>query len=305
MSRLYTLHELAVAEQERLRSGQPMERGLPSGIGLECLVPGGVPRDKVTAVFSDEGTFKTTLVTQMQYSMAAAGPVVGVSLEDSTQLCTHRLLGRASGINFGRIHGGLLGLDERAAVADAYLQPALRNMYLVDDIEPTIERCFAAALAVPGCHALFVDYIQLLEGRSDQKTTLEHAVTASQHFAKKHRIAVVLVSQRKTIDLEGARRDNPRPQTSDMFGSSAMRMGVKLAVGLFRPWSWCKVPTQLKGPFGPYVKWLSSHPDHVDLYPNILEVHVTKQVCGPPGAYHVLVEPATGIISPYRVEGFP
>lgn len=281
-----------------------MERGLPSGIGLECLVPGGIPRDKVTAVFSDEGCFKTTMVTQMQYAMAQEGPVVGISLEDSVQLCTHRLLGRASGINFGRIHGGLLDADERACVVDAHLSAAMKNMYIVDDIEPNIDRCFQAALAVPGCRALFVDYIQLLEGKGDQKTTLEHAVTSAQHFAKKYGIGVIMVSQRKTIDEAGPRRDNPRPATSDMFGSSAMRMGVKLAVGLFRPWSWCKVPTQSKGPYGPYVRWLSSHPDHSEVYPNLLEVHVTKQVCGPPGAYHALVEPATGVITPFRVDGF-
>lgn len=303
MSQLYTIHQLAVAEQERLRAGVPQERGLPSGIGLECLVPGGVPRDKVSIVYSDEGTFKTTLVTQMQYTMAAEGPVVGISLEDSVQLCTHRLLGRASGISFGKIHGGLLDDLELECVVDAHLSPALKNMYIVDDIEPTIERCFDAALAVPGCTALFIDYIQMLQGK-DQKGAIDNAITMAQRFAKQNRIAVVFVSQRKTIDMEGARRDNPRPTTSDMFGSSAMRMGAKLAVGLFRPWYWCKVPTQIKGPFGPYVKWLSSHPDHVDVYPNLLEVHVTKQVSGPPGAYHVLVEPSTGVITPYRIDGF-
>ncbi len=185
MSRLYTLYELAGAEQERLRSGQPMERGLPSGIGLECLVPGGVPRDKVTTVFSDEGTFKTTLVTQMQYTMAQEGPVVSISLEDSVQLCTHRMLGRHSGISFGRIHGGLLDADERQCVVDAYLAPVMRNMYIVDDIEPTMDRCMAAALAVPGCRALFIDYVQLLDGR-DQKTTIEDAMKAAQLFAKRH-----------------------------------------------------------------------------------------------------------------------
>lgn len=305
MSRLYTLYELAGAEQDRLRSGQPMERGLPSGIGLECLVPGGVPRDKVTTVFSDEGTFKTTLVTQMQYSMAQEGPVVSVSLEDSVQLCTHRMLGRISGVSFGRIHGGLLTDEERAVVAAADLSAVMRNMYVVDDLdEPTMQRCMDAALAVPGCRALFIDYVQLLDGK-DQKTTLEQAMQAAQLFAKRHRIAVVMVSQRKAIDMEGQRREQPRPVTGDMFGSSALRMGTKLAVGLFRPWMWCKVPTQTKGPYGPYVRWLSAHPDHVDLYPNILEVHVTKQVCGPPGAYHVLVQPETGVITPYRIEGFP
>jgi hypothetical protein len=176
-------------------------------------------------------------------------------------------------------------------------------MYVVDDIEPTMERCMAAALAVPGCQALFIDYVQLLDGK-DQKTTLEEAMKSAQLFAKRNRIGVVLVSQRKTVDQEGPRAASPRPVTGDMFGSSALRMGTKLAVGLFRPWMWCKVPTQAKGPYGPYVRWLGSHPDHVDLYPNLLEVHVTKQVCGPPGAYHVIVQPETGAITPYRIEGF-
>jgi replicative DNA helicase len=304
LSKLYTLHELAAGEQMRIREGRPLDTGLPSGIGLERLVPGGVPRDKLTAVFSDEGTFKTTLITQMQYSMAEIGPVVNISLEDSSQLCAHRMLGRASGVNFGRIHGGVINDTEKEAVAAAELSVAMRNMYIVDDLEPTIERCFDAALAVPGCRALFVDYIQLLEGPGDQKAVLENASKAAQRFAVQHKIAVVFVSQRKTIDLEGPRKSDPRPVTSDMFGSSAMRMCVKLAVGLFRPSAWCPSPASNKGAYAPYTRWLSANPAHVALYPNLLEVHVTKQVCGPPGSFHVLVEPSTGIISPYSLNGY-
>lgn len=302
MSKLFTLHELAAEEQGKLRSGVVQERGLPSGVGLECLVPGGVPRDKVTCLFSDEGNFKTTVATQMMYTMASEGPVVSISLEDSAQLCTHRMLGRASGVNFGRIHGGLLTEAERAVVSEAYLSPAMRNIFIADDVEPTMERCMAAALAVPGCLALFIDYVQLLDG--DQKTTIENAMKSAQLFAKRYRIGVVLVSQRKTIDMEGNRRDNPRPVTGDMFGSSALRMGTKLAIGLFRPWSWVKSPTTPKGPYAMYTKWMSANPAHIELYPNILEVHITKQVAGPPGAYHVLVQPETGVITPYDLRAY-
>jgi KaiC/GvpD/RAD55 family RecA-like ATPase len=304
VSKLYTLHELAAGEQQRILEGRPLDTGLPSGIALERLVPGGIPRDKLTAVFSDEGTFKTTLITQMQYTIADIGPVVNISLEDSSQLCAHRMLGRASGVNFGRIHGGILDEAEKATVAAAELSSAMRNMYIVDDLEPTIDRCFDAALAVPGCRALFVDYIQLLEGPGDQKTVLENASKSAARFAKDHKIAVVFVSQRKTIDLEGARKSDPRPVTADMFGSSAMRMCVKLAVGIFRPSMWCPVPTLLKGAYAPYTKWLSANPAHMALYPNLLEVHVTKQVCGPPGAFNVLVEPSTGVIKPYDMRSY-
>ena len=301
MSQLHTLHELAGAEQALIRSGAVLQTGMPSGVGLEKLVPGGVPVDKVTMVFADEGGFKTTLITQMQWAMASVGPVVNVSLEDSAQLCAHRLLGRLSGVSFGRIHGGTLSPDERCRVGSAALSEVMRNMHIVDDVEPRIERCFAAAKAVAGCRALFIDYIQLLEGPY-QKTTLDEALRACQRFAIQTKIAVVLVSQRKTIDMEGPRRDNPRPVSSDMFGSSSMRMCAKLAVGLFRPWSYCKVPTSVKGPYGPYAKWLSSAPDNIDIYPYLLEVHCTKNFAGPPGAYVVRVYPDTGIIEPFYLE---
>ncbi len=302
MSNLLSLYKLVGVEQDKLRRGVQPERGLPSGIGLECLVPGGIPRDKVTTVFSDEGTFKTTLVTQIAYSIARSAPVAVVTLEDSAELCAHRLMGRISGVSFGRIHGGICTPEEVVKVAHAERTPEMNNIFLVDEIEPTMERCLAVALAVPNCQALIIDYIQLLDG--DQKTTIENAMKSAQLFAKKHRIAIIIVSQRKTIDMEGNRRENPRPVTGDMFGSSALRMGTKLAVGLFRPWSWCKAPTLAKGPYGMYTKWLSSNPAHAEMYQNILEVHVTKQVAGPPGAYHVLVQPETGIIEPYDMRGY-
>lgn len=298
MRTLLSLYDIVGAEQDKLRRGVQPERGLFSGIGLECLVPGGIPRDKVTTVFSDEGTFKTTLVTQVAYSVARSGPVVVVTLEDSAELCAHRLMGRISGVSFGRIHGGILTPEETAQVGRAERTAEMKNIFLVEDIEPTMENCLDAARAVKGCQALIVDYIQLLDG--DQKTTIENAMKSAQLFAKKHRIAVIIVSQRKTIDMEGQRRDNPRPVTGDMFGSAALRMGTKLAVGLFRPWSWAKAPTMTKGPYGLYAKWLTANPSNIPLYQNILEVHVTKQVAGPPGSYWVLVSPETGIITPYN-----
>ena len=303
MSNLYSLAELAGREQAKLAAGEVRPNGLASGIGLERLCPGGIPRDKVTAVYADEGTFKTTLTTHMMHSIAAAGhKVVNVSLEDSAELCAHRALGRMSGVSFGRINGGVLSEEERARVVAAQLSDAMQNIFVVDDVEPTMDRALAAARAVPGCAALVVDYIQLLDDGKDQKSTLDASVRKAQLFAKSSRIAVILVSQRVKVDDQ--HREDPRPQTKDMFGSSAMRMGVKLAVGLFRPWNYCKVPTNAKGAYGPYVKWISSNPDNAEVYKDLLEVHVTKNVLGPPGAYHVLVHPETGVIEPYTVEGF-
>jgi KaiC/GvpD/RAD55 family RecA-like ATPase len=299
LSTLHRLSDLAAAEAGRVRDGTRAPQGLPSGIRLEQLVAGGLPRGKITTVYSSEGSFKTTVAAQMAVATAQAGfRVLNVTFEDSAQLFAHRYLARLTGVPFGLIHSGTLTEDQRDLVANAKLTRAAQNIVVVDDLETRWERVEAAVHANNGCDLLLVDYIQML-GRDP--AMLDNAVFSAQALAKRYNCAVVLVSQRTKIDRT---LDNPRPSTDDMFGSSALRMGAKVAVGLFRPWAFCKVPTQVKGPYGPYVRWLSSHPDHNEIYPNLVEVHVTKNFAGPPGAFHIVVNPGTGEITPIRVEGF-
>ena len=116
----------------------------------------------------------------------------------------------------------------------------------------------------------------------------------SQGFAKKSRMVVFLVSQNKQQHDRG---EDPRPQTGDMLGSSAMRIMSKLIIGLFCPSEYCKAPSSTKGPYGVYAKFMSAHPDHVDLYPELLEAWVLKNVLGAQKtAIHLRVNRATGLI---------
>lgn len=301
VSNLRLLSDIAANEIHRISNGLQTPQGLPSGVGLECLVPSGIPRGKLTTVYSSEGSFKTTFAAQMAVVAARAGhKVLNITFEDSAELFAHRFLARLTGVPFGLIHGGLLTDDQRELIAAAHVSPAARNITVVDDLETRWDRVEAAVSALPGVKydLLIVDYVQML-GRDP--TMLDSAVFGAQRLAKEKNLAVVFISQRTKIERDDV---NPRPETSNMFGSSALRMGSKVAIGLFRPWAFCKVPTQLKGPYGAYVRWLSSHPDHVELYPRIVEVHVTKNFAGAPGAYHVTVDAETGIVSPYRIEGF-
>lgn len=299
MSTLRLLSDLAEGELQKLRAGVVAPSGMPSGVGLECLVPGGIPRGKLTTVYSSEGSFKTTLVAQMAVTAAEAGHrVLNVTLEDSNELYAHRFLARLSGVPFGTIHAGLCTDSQRDVLLRTRVSPAAKNVTVVDDLEARWDRVEAAVRANGGCDMLVLDYVQML-GR--EPSVLDAAVFGAQALAKAYNMAIVFISQQTKTDKT---LDNPRPQTENMFGSSALRMGSKVAVGLFRPWAHCKVPTQAKGPYGGYVRWLSSHPQHAELYPNLLEIWVTKNFAGPPGAYHVVVEPQTGVIRPYVVEGF-
>lgn len=299
MSTMRSLFDITAYEVGRIREGSYLRQGLPSGVELEALVPGGVPRGKLTTVFSSEGNFKTTFVAQMAVAVAQAGFVVlNITLEDSASLVAHRFLARLSGVPFGLIHAGVLTEDQKDLVTSTELSSTARNVHVVDDLEPRWERVEAAVRALPVVDLLIVDYIQML-GRDP--AMLDNAVFGAQRLAKERNMAVVFVSQRTKVEHKD---DNPRPETSNMFGSSALRMGCKVAVGLFRPWSWCFAPASLKGPYAMYTKWLSANPAHAAVYPNVLEVHVTKNFAGPPGAYHVVVEPATGVITPFSLKEY-
>ena len=303
MSHIQQLFDIAAVEVARIRTGVVRLNGIPSGIGLERLVPSGIPRGKITAVYSSEGNFKTTLVTQLAIAAATAGfRVLNLTLEDSAELVVHRYLARLTGVPFGVIHGGALTDEQRALVVAAEFGDVARRIFVVDDLDPYWARAEAAVNALrmpngkPGIDMVILDYVQMF-GRDPK--TLDDVVFGAQRFAKANNVAIVFVSQQVKPDTHD---DNPRPKTENMFGSSALRMGCKLAIGLFRPWVLCKAPSSPKGPYGPYCKWLSSDPANVDIYPELLEVHVTKNFAGPPGAYTVRVNPGTGIIEPYHLD---
>jgi KaiC/GvpD/RAD55 family RecA-like ATPase len=297
-----TLGQVAATELNRLRlDNKPT--GLPSGFDLERRVPGGIPRDKVTTIFAEAGNFKTTVKNHILISMAEAGHrVLDVTLEDSKELSAHRFLARHNGVSYGAISGGVLNSVD---VARLELPPEARatadRIIMVDDIDPTVEAIFemanAAANSKAGLACLAIDYVQLLAGPGGMKDRLDHLMVTAQSFAKRRKVAVLLVSQQKQANER--ERDNPRPETGDMLGSSAMRIGSKLILGLFCPYNYCKAPSSTKGAYGMYAKYLSANPAHVETYPEILEAWVLKNVLGQEGALHLRVHRQTGVIENY------
>ncbi len=281
--------------------------GLPTGLGLEKIVPGGIPRDKVTMVFADTATFKTTIKNQILTNLAMEGySSFDVSLEDSSELTADRYLSRLSGVPYGRIHGGVLSAEEIGALAGINPEQleVLRRVHPADGINPRISDIVRAARRLQysgGLDAVAIDYIQLLEGPG-QKEMLDEVVRTAQLAAKRDRVAYILLSQVKS---EYSDRENPRPQLRDMLGSSAMRTGAKLAIGLFRPWKHWPNPQRPsadkdRSPSGMYNRFLTYDPDGALLYPNILELWVVKNVLGADvKGLHLLVDAETGNLVNY------
>lgn len=296
-----------VSEQLRALDGDIVHRGLPIGLGLEKFIPGGIPRDKVTCIFADAGTFKTTLKNQIVIDFAEKGvKTLDVSLEDSSELTAHRLLARRTGVPYGRIAGGELSERElellRRVGEDQY--KVSDNIYVGDSVAPRIEDIIREARKLHysgGLDAVCVDYIQLLDGPGEREK-LNEAVRQAQLASKRDKVAYLFLSQ---IKQDVASRENPRPRLQDMLGSSAMRTGAKLAIGLFRPFNHCSAPVHDGGPYAMYAKLIANHPEGWKLYENILEAWIVKNVLGPAQkAVHLLVTPETGVIQPFDMRKY-
>lgn len=277
--------------------------GLPTGIDLEHFVPGGIPRDKVSVFFAGPGTFKTTLKNHMITTMASQGyRVLDVSLEDSAELTAHRYLSKITGIPYGRIAGGMLDDNEREllkAVTPEQIATAA-NILNGDMIAPTMKDILRNAQQFKfngGLDAVFIDYIQLLEGRGETKQVLDDAVRQAQLAAKRHNFAIIFLSQDNKGQGQQQKRADPRPQLGDMLGSSAMRIGAKLVVGLFRP------SEHWEAPKGRYEK-LSLQAGGDVVYRKCLEAWVLKNVLGPKNcALTLMVDEPTGKVREIDLEG--
>jgi replicative DNA helicase len=307
-----TLADVARTEVDAIRAGLAEVVGLNTGLGIERVCPTGIPLDKVTTVFGETGNFKTTLVSNLAWNIAAAGhKVLCISWEDSNQLSAQRMLARQSGVGYGRIAARTLDSSERGSIGVGDVETAGR-IIMADSVEPTIEavvRLGRYYKRTKGVAAIVIDYLQLLDGKGTQKQILDDAVQAAQRSAAQDRIAYIFVSQVRA-DVSGRKAEDggPRPTLDDCLGSSAMRIGTKLGLGVFRPWKYCRVPTA-RGAYSEYhalaAGWPEGKEDFLkNIYPRILEIGVSKNVLGEaPVVIPCLVELATGRIEPFDTMG--
>lgn len=284
--------------------------GLPTGLGIERFVPGGLPRDKVTVIYGETGSFKTTIKNHVLFSLARAGHrCLDVSLEDSSDLTLARYLAQRHSVPYGE----LAAQTVEAPPLDEDDKEILGRIVDGSTIRPSIDRVVAAARN-EGVSAVFIDYIQLLEGCSSDHTELAEAMRKAQLAAKEDGIAYVFLSQvKQDVNYRATQRDgqgrivgDPRPRINDTLGSSAIRTHAKLGLGVFRPWAYCPVPTNPNGPYGDYCEWVNNYPGGVEaamaLYPGLLEIIIGKNVMGPAQqTVHVMVDPATGKVRPYAL----
>ena len=285
--------------------------GLPSGLELERVVPGGIPRSRVTVIMGESGNFKTTVVNNMIWAMAKAGhSVLDVSLEDSDALTSHRFMARFTGIPYGKFsEAHLMTPAERRLVDNisAEQRELAGNVIMGGSVPPNIEEIIRLARyhkQHDNLAAVFIDYLQLLDGPSKLKEheKIAHVLRAAQLSAKRDNIAYIFTSQvKQDVDT----RDDPRPRITDGLGSSAIRTHSKLTVGVHRPSKYFFEPRKGTHYTSPYKKHHDIAPNGKTWYKNLLELHVLKNVVGEAEVVlHATVDPPTGVIEPISIKEY-
>jgi replicative DNA helicase len=288
-----------VADIERVEAGEVPEAGLPTGLGLEDgIVPGGIPRDRLTLILGETGTYKTAVKQVISDSIAASGKyVLDFTLEDSAELTAQRFLARHTGIPYGRIAARELSRAEIRLID--VLQPAAREVasrtIVVGNVPATIEEAVRLSRywtrKVP-LAAVFVDYIQLIETnkRDNEAQAVGEICKKAQRAAHRDKLAWVLVSQ---MNRRYADREDKRPQLTDLYGSSVIAQTCKLAIGIYRPAMYEPEPAESSQ----WRRWYANAPNARVKYQGALELIVRKNVVGEIGVMHpVVVDRPTGRI---------
>lgn len=298
--------ESILTDMERIAAGEELAFGLNTGLGIEGVVPGGIPFGKLTLLFGESGNYKTTAKNNILAGAARLGPgkLLDVSLEDANRLATQRFIASHTGVNYGRIATRKLtpaDVGKLTTLGEAALAPADR-IILGGDLPPKVDKIIDLARDLKrkvGLVAVCIDYIQMLdEYVYGGHQGLAAALGKLQRAAKRDDLAYILISQ-VSKDVDERSRDkkrSTRPSMEDLFGSSFLKFNSKLGIGVYRPWKYEKVPKASRRQGDPdYTRLFNEHPDGHKLYSYVIELWINKNILGEVDVCVLcMVNPSTG-----------
>jgi replicative DNA helicase len=235
------LHEhLEHLERLQRDPSQHAVTGLPTGYRKFDEMTAGLQPSDLIIVAARPSVGKTSLALSIGRNMALRfGKCVGFfSLEMTKEQVLERLLCAEARINLHRLRGGYLQTDSESWRRIINAASKLQNSKIIIDDTPSISVLELKAKArrmksEHGLDALFVDYLQLVEGggRSDvREQEVAYIARSLKGLARELNIPVIALSQ-----LSRAPERPPRkPRLSDLRESGEIEQTADVVLFLYR-----------------------------------------------------------------------
>lgn len=211
------------------------EGGLRTGfVGLDDLL-GGLTPGQLILVASRPGVGKSALVAQVARNVAERSvPVALFSLEMSAFEVSMRLLCSEAGVPFDRVRSTRASLEDwRALAAGADALFGLPLM-IADRANVRVPEVRSVARRIPNVGLVIVDYLQLLSAAREKGTRQEEVSEISRGLkllARELSVPVIAVCQ---LNRDPERRQDKRPQLSDLRESGSLEQDADVVVMLYR-----------------------------------------------------------------------
>ena len=243
---------------------QGLTRAIPTGFGdIDRKLNGGMRRGQVVVVAGRPSMGKTTFALQVARHAAVDHSALVLSMEMPLAELQDRNLAALGRVDLSNLLSseGLVG-DEWSRITQAVTALDALNLYIDQQGALRLLDVRMKARLVKrrhGLDVLVIDYLGLMEGQGENRYAQIDGITRGlKALAKELDIVIVLLAQLNR-DLE--KRDNKRPQLSDLRDSGSIEQDADIVLLLYRDEVY--------------------HPDTPQ--PGVCEVHVAKNRQGSTG----------------------
>jgi replicative DNA helicase len=215
--------------------------GLETGYAELDQLTSGLQPGELVIVAGRPSMGKTSLALNIAANAALRGDTIAIfSLEMSTESLVQRLICAEGNIRMFNLRRGRLAPDEKAGLVAALGKLATASMYIDDtpglsslDIRARARRLRAKS----ELSLIVIDYLQLMESHSfrrgdpNRQQEISDITRSLKAMAKELNVPVMVLSQ---LSRAPDRRDDKRPQLSDLRESGSIEQDADVVMFLYR-----------------------------------------------------------------------
>jgi replicative DNA helicase len=248
--------------------------------GLTCdfadldAMTGGFQRSDLIIIAGRPSMGKTAISLNIAYNMALLHelPILVFSLEMSKEQLVQRMLAGEARVDSNRLRAGRISQNEWEQVYAAIAKISELPIYIDDTANMMVMQMRSQARRLQAetgkpLGLIMLDYIQLMEGSSDNRVQEISKITRSlKGLARELQVPIIALSQ---LSRSVEARNNKRPMMSDLRESGSIEQDADLVIMLYRDAYY--------------------NPDTPDR--DITELIVTKHRNGPTGVVKLVFDP--------------